>query len=113
MKTVFANEGLEYAPKKANGMPVRAPRPLADIEASLLVSSLDCLDAGIVICDATSADCPIIFASKGFAVITQYTPQEVFGRKLISLLSPETAPAIRQKILQSLAGRTACREEFR
>jgi len=89
------------------------PLPQISINASVLASSLDCLDVGVLICDARSADCPIIFVSKGFAVITRYTEEDVLNKKLSSLLSPETAPAARLKIQQAFAQRTACREEFR
>ncbi len=96
-----------------NDTPIGQILPPAGIEARLLASSLDCLDVGVVICDATSSDCPIIYASKGFAVITRYTPEEVRGQKLSFLVSAETPAPARQKIQQALAQRSACREEFR
>jgi PAS domain S-box-containing protein len=86
---------------------------VSGIDASIVATSLDCLDAAILICDAESADCPIIFVSKGFSVITQYTAREVLGRKLGFLVSEESEPEIIAKIQRTIEERAACRVEFR
>ncbi|MDB6021781.1 MAG: hypothetical protein JWQ04_1638, partial [Pedosphaera sp.] len=113
MKTDFANEAAENAVANGTGRSSRSPLPSSAIDASLLMSSVDCLDAAIVICDAGAADCPIIFASRGLTVMTQHTAPKVIGQKLSFLFHPETAPDNLQRILQSLVRRSACREEFR
>ena len=111
MKANFAHKGVDNG--AANGSSPRLTLSVTGIDASILASSLDCLNAAIVICDAESPDCPIIFISKGFSVITQYTAGDILGRKLGFLISEETEPETLARIQGAIDQRAACREEFR
>jgi PAS domain S-box-containing protein len=54
-----------------------------------LLAAVDFVGAGLVICDAKSPDCPIVYVSTGFSVITRYTAPEALGRNPAFLLAPE------------------------
>ncbi|HEX3800717.1 MAG TPA: PAS domain S-box protein [Verrucomicrobiae bacterium] len=87
--------------------------PPAAIEGRLLAASMDALGAGVLLCEAKSPDCPIIYVSKGFSVISRYTTEDALGQKLAFIISAETDPEARARIEAALAGRAASQEEFR
>src|ERR1700722_12695358 len=113
MKTNFALESAENSAPKGIAPSALNALDIAGMDAAVLTASLDCLNAAIVICDTESPECPIIFVSKGFSVITQYTPQDILSRKLSFLIGEETEPETLITIQRALDQRTACREEFR
>jgi len=57
---------------------------------TIFESMVDQIDEGILIVDATKKDLPIIFANKGFYLITGYEPSEVIGKNPRFLKGPHT-----------------------
>lgn len=66
-----------------------APVPAWDSLPGTLLAAVDCVGAGLMICDAQAPDCPIVYVSNGFSVISQYTAPEAVGQSLGFLLVPE------------------------
>ncbi|MBT8131422.1 MAG: PAS domain S-box protein, partial [Gammaproteobacteria bacterium] len=68
----------------------------ADIEAtaSLGLTALQALEAGVVVVDLREADQPIVFANEGFVRVTGYTPEEILGRNCRFLQGPDTDKAV-------------------
>lgn len=53
-------------------------------------STMPAWTQGLILCDHDAGDDPIIFASKGFLLLTGYTQAEVIGRNCRLLQGPET-----------------------
>jgi PAS domain S-box-containing protein len=70
------------------------------------------LSQGILIRSAKRPDCPIIYASHGFARMTGYAEEEVIGRPPQLLQGPGTDPATTQALLDALAAGQACSVEI-
>lgn len=58
--------------------------------ASLLVHTLDLIENGAVITDASKPDNPIVFVNKGFETVTGYSKKDVLGRNCRFLQGTET-----------------------
>ena len=78
-----------------------------------LLAAVDTIGVGLIICDAKVADCPIVYVSNGFTVITQYTAQDALGRNPAFLLAPENSPATIETFRQALAWGVKFQGEFR
>lgn len=61
---------------------------------------------GIVICDATQAECPIIFANPAFLAITGYELAEVMGRNCRFLQNGESGQAALAAVRSAIATQT-------
>ncbi len=94
-------EGIQQT-KAPGGGPV-ALDPLGLSLGDMLKRALDSLEAGVFVCDAQYAGCPIVFISSGFSVITRYSSEDVLGRDLGRLLGPEPGSAASKTIGEALA----------
>ena len=101
MKTDLTPKGQK--PTKTGGA---QGRPLSDAALDkapeTLLAAVDCIGAGLMICDAKLPDCPIVYVSNGFGVITRYTAQEVLGQNPAMLLAVENPPATMETFRQAL-----------
>lgn len=70
---------------------------------SLVAQALEALGSGLFICDARSADCPVIFLSPGFSATTRYSAEDILGRGIGWLFSPENDPEVTLRASQALA----------
>ena len=89
-----------------------ASAPAWDSLPGTLLAAVDCVGAGLVICDAKSPGCPIVYVSTGFSVITRYTAPEALGRNPGFLLAPENDPATGELFRLALARGGKFRGEF-
>ena len=55
-------------------------RKKAEASLGLAQRAMDATQSGIIICDATVPDTPIIYVNAGFAAMSGYTPEECVGR---------------------------------
>ncbi|KAM1349618.1 hypothetical protein EV1_003657 [Malus domestica] len=62
-----------------------------------LATTLERIEKNFVISDPRIPDCPIIFASDSFLELTEYTREEILGRKCCFLQRPETEQAREQR----------------
>lgn len=62
--------------------------------ASLLVHTLDLIENGALITDASKPDHPIVFVNKGFETVTGYSKKDVLGRNCRFLQGEETDKSI-------------------
>jgi PAS domain S-box-containing protein len=92
METEPTKTGCEFAGPRGVEDPAAAT-PAWDTLPGTLLAAVDCVGAGLVICDAQRADCPIVHVSNGFSVITRYTAPEAVGLGLGFLLAPENSAA--------------------
>jgi PAS domain S-box-containing protein len=77
-----------------------------------LLAAVDSIGVGLVICDAKSPDCPIVYVSNGFSVISRYTRTEALGRNPDFLLAPENGPGTLEKFQSALARGERFQGEF-
>jgi two-component system cell cycle sensor histidine kinase/response regulator CckA len=103
----------EMAANPPSSAPQSTTLSMAGMDDAVLASAVDCLGAALIVCDAGTPDCPIIFVSNAFRVITQYTPRDVLGRNLGFLISNKTEPETLANIQKAISDRAACRAEFR
>ena len=68
---------------------------------------------GILIADARRADLPIIYANRGFELITGYHANEVIGRNCRFLQGDDADPEALRRIRDALRQQRACRETLR
>nr|AML77702.1 putative LOV domain-containing protein [Peumus boldus] len=74
-----------------------------------LKDALSSLQQTFVVSDATRPDCPILYASAGFFVMTGYSAKEVIGRNCRFLQGPDTDPMEIAKISDAVkTGRSYC-----
>jgi len=64
---------------------------------------------GIVVCDATAADCPVIYANAAFVQLTGYTLAALLGRNLRLLQGSDQDQEGRQRLREALARGEPCR----
>jgi PAS domain S-box-containing protein len=111
MKQEFAQTGGKSA--KPHGLEDQtAPAPAWDSLPGTLLAAVDCVGAGLVICDAKLPDCPIVYVSNGFSVISQYTAPEALGRNPDFLLASENSPATVELFGSAIARGEKFRGEF-
>ncbi len=64
---------------------------------------------GIVVCDATVADCPVVYANAAFLQLSGYSLSALMGRNLRQLQGSDHDQEGRQRIRESLARGESCR----
>ncbi|WP_050180096.1 PAS sensor domain-containing protein [Domibacillus robiginosus] len=62
--------------------------------SSLLIHTLDLIEAGAVMTDTSKQDNPIVFVNKGFERVTGYSKQEAVGRNCRFLQGADTDQGI-------------------
>jgi diguanylate cyclase (GGDEF)-like protein/PAS domain S-box-containing protein len=68
---------------------------------------------GIVVCDATVADCPVVYANTAFQQLSGYPSSSLLGRNLRLLQGSDQDQEGRQRIREALAKGEACRVMMR
>jgi diguanylate cyclase (GGDEF)-like protein/PAS domain S-box-containing protein len=68
---------------------------------------------GIVVCDATAADCPVVYANAAFLQLSGYALSALLGRNLRALQGSDQDQEGRQRIREALAKGEACRVMMR
>ncbi|HEX3836535.1 MAG TPA: diguanylate cyclase [Steroidobacteraceae bacterium] len=64
---------------------------------------------GIVVCDATAADCPVVYANAAFLQLSGYPLTALMGRNLRLLQGSDRDQEGRQRIREALSRGEACR----
>ena len=77
----------------------RATAPMAAV--------LESTTSGVIICDATKPDLPIVFTNTAFCALTGYGREEVLGRSCRFLQGPDTDPTALTRMREALAKRQA------
>ena len=87
------------------GLPGEPPGFLLDAlrAAPVLQAAVAAAPTGMVICDPTLPDCPIVYANPAFHRITGYPPEESLGRNCRFLQGPGTDPAAIAAIRTAIA----------
>ena len=111
MSTEFTRKG------RKSGRPhaitdAQTSAPAWDSLPGTLLAAVDCLGAGLMVCDTKSPDCPIVYVSNGFGVISQYTPPEALGRHPDFLLAQENSRETGAQFHTALAGGAKVQLEF-
>ena len=70
-----------------------------------MAAAIDSTASGVIICDATRPDLPIVFANPTFSAITGYSREEVMGRNCRFLHGPDTDPTVVGQIRAAIARR--------
>ena len=68
---------------------------------------------GIVVCDATAADCPVVYANAAFLQLSGYPLSALLGRNLRLLQGNDQDQEGRQRIREALARGESCRVMMR
>ena len=68
---------------------------------------------GIVVCDATTADCPVVYANAAFVQLSGYALSALLGRNLRMLQGSDQDQEGRQRIREALAKGEPCRVMMR
>jgi diguanylate cyclase (GGDEF)-like protein/PAS domain S-box-containing protein len=68
---------------------------------------------GIVVCDATAADCPVVYANAAFVQLSGYPLSALLGRNLRQLQANDQDQEGRQRIREALGKGEACRVMMR
>lgn len=103
-----------------SGQPVRLTGTTIDIterkntEAELVLRdrAINAVQLGLMICDATSSELPIIYTSPGFETITGYSAQEAQGKNPRFLHGKDTSPEAMKQIRQAIDSKQSCTVEI-
>ena len=91
----------------------KLPKELAaDEKLSLIEKAADVVAEGIVITDTSLPDNPIIYANKGFARLTGYSQEYIFGKNCRFLQGEDTDPQAVEQIREGLRTEQGCTVEL-
>ncbi|KAA0131543.1 PAS domain S-box protein [Gimesia chilikensis] len=100
------------AVRMIGGMMDLTERKLAEETLHLRDRAIQAVSQGILITDASDPDNAIVFASKGFELITGYSAQEVLGRNCRFLQGTRTNPETVTQIRNAIRDRQKCDVEI-
>jgi diguanylate cyclase (GGDEF)-like protein/PAS domain S-box-containing protein len=80
-----------------------------NLDPAFLRLVVDGAPEGIVICDATGQDCPVIYVNDAFQVMTGYGAAELLGSNLRILQGADRDQEARRRLREAIARGEACR----
>jgi PAS domain S-box-containing protein len=111
MHTDYYKKGRRSA--KTGGLTDSLSLPVtAENLPETLLAAVDSIGAGLLICHAKTPDCPIVYASNGFSVITRYSHHDTLGRNPTFLLAPGNPTTILTTFSEALGSGSTFQGDF-